>query len=98
MTAEIFPLSPKIPDVHVMLSGPAGAPGRVTRPVTGPEAQPASAVVVSATSTTAYPTYSRAIARLPEETGTSIAGRHDCSCRVRLASRRRRAPWDLGPI
>jgi hypothetical protein len=56
MTADIFPLSPNILDVHVMLSGPAGAPGVVTRPVTGPEAQPASAVVVSASSTTAYPT------------------------------------------
>ena len=55
MTADIFPLSPNIPDDHVMLSGPAGAPGVVTRPVTCPEAQPASAVVVSASSTTAYP-------------------------------------------
>jgi hypothetical protein len=43
MTAEIFPLSPKSPDFHVMFSGAAGWPATATRPVTGPEAQPKAA-------------------------------------------------------
>jgi len=43
MTAEIFPLSPKSPEFHVMVSGAAGWPGWVTRPETAPEAQPRSA-------------------------------------------------------
>src|SRR5262245_32984593 len=43
MTAVIFPLSPKIPDAHFMVSGADGCPDRVTVPVTVPDAQPASA-------------------------------------------------------
>src|SRR6266508_3428185 len=43
MTAEILPLSPRSPELQVMVSGAAGWPGRVTRPVTAPDAQPRSA-------------------------------------------------------
>jgi len=40
MTADIFPLSPNMPDLHVIWSGAAGRPATATCPVTSPEAQP----------------------------------------------------------
>src|SRR5215467_330737 len=43
MVADIFPLSPKRPEFHFMLSGAAGCPDSVTLPVTAPEAQPSDA-------------------------------------------------------
>jgi len=43
MTADIFPLSPKSPERHVMFNGAAGWPPTATRPVTSPEAQPRAA-------------------------------------------------------
>src|SRR5580765_112897 len=40
MTADIFPLSPNMPDFHVIWRGAAGRPATATCPVTSPEAQP----------------------------------------------------------
>ena len=76
MTADILPLSPKTPELQVMLSGAAAVPGRVTLPVTEPEAHPASPAVASVRITNAYPRLPGAIRRLPGCRTTRIVGQH----------------------
>ena len=58
-----------------MLSGADATPGRVTLPVTEPEAHPASPAVASIRITNAYPRLPGAIRRLPGCRATRIAGR-----------------------
>src|SRR6266446_8001127 len=86
MTAEIFPLSPKSPEFHVMVSGAAGWPGWVTRPETAPEAQPRSAPATREVQATDA-TFLRLIQHLPSRRESQDVGpRHCC--------RRARAPGD----
>ena len=88
MTAAILPLSPQIPDVHVMLSGPSGAPCWATRPVTCPDAQPTARIMMKP-STSAFPADARVTATLLAPLFLSAAS---------LSTRDPAAPWDLGLI